>query len=139
MKTAPPHNTPFFFIHDNKLDDIYWCSHPASLHSKNVVRTGQVFVVVYEGNTGGGLYIEADGAHELEGVELEEGLTTHNRLRNKEGRDALNIEYYSGDNPQRMYSAQPIHFYVNYSERDQSGKLIKDVRHEISKLDLLQL
>lgn len=127
-----PHNTPFFFIHDESLAYIYWCSHPESQHSKNVTRTGKVFVVLYESTTGGGFYIDASHAHELEGVELERALKIHNGMRSREGKDELSSENYMGNSVQRMYAAKPNHFYVNYNQRDIQGKIIKDIRHEIS-------
>lgn len=35
-----PHNTPFFLILDPELKRVYFGSHPHSVHSQNVVRTG---------------------------------------------------------------------------------------------------
>jgi hypothetical protein len=132
-----PHNTPFFFIHNESLDFIYWGSDPSSLHCRNALRTGQIFVVVYESNAGGGLYIKANNAKQLEGTELEAALAVHNALRAKDGKDPIPLSYYSGDSPQAMFSAIPTNFYVNYGERDPNGELIRDVRQEISREELL--
>ncbi len=84
-----PHNTPLFLIRSARLDAIYWSSHPDSLHSKNIERTGNIFVVLYEANQGGGLYIKAVNAHPVSGSELEVALTVHNNIRADEGKDPL--------------------------------------------------
>ena len=133
-----PHNTPFYFTHDDKLKRIYWSSFPGSLHSRNVVRTGQIFVVLYEANAGGGLYISAKDAHELHDSELAAALLIHNELRAQNGKPPLEIEDYQADNGQRLYSATPIKFYVNYGRRDHDGKLAENIRQEVSPTQLLQ-
>ena len=46
-----PHNTPFFFLYDKDLSHIYWGSHPEAQHSRNIARTGEVFVVSYDSAT----------------------------------------------------------------------------------------
>jgi hypothetical protein len=131
-----PHNTPFFFVRDDKLARVYWCSHPGSLHSQNAERTGNIFVVLYESNTGGGLYIKADHARQLRGSELEEALVIHNNMRGREGKELIPLSYYSDESPQRMYSARPTNFYVNVSQRDSDGYVIQEYRHEVSRKDL---
>ena len=131
-----PHNTPFLFIHDDQLDKVYWGSHPDSLHCQNALRTGQIFVVLYESNAGGGLYIQADQAHELRGGELTEALIIHNRLRRQAGKAPLEQSYYEGGSPQRMYSAMPTQFYINSAERDDQGLVVRDTRVEVSVEEL---
>lgn len=130
-----PHNTPIFFLHDNTLQNIYWCSQPESLHSQNAIRTGDIFVVLYEGNTSGGLYIKASQVKELSGMDLENALSVHNAMREREGKAPIPLSYYA-TGPQRMYSAQPIHIYVNVAERGEDGYVIKEWRHEITLDDL---
>jgi hypothetical protein len=131
-----PHNTPFFFIRDNKLKYVYWGSHPESLHSRNAERTGNVFIVLYESNAGSGLYIKAEHAKQLSGMELENALVIHNTMREREGKKPIPLSYYSSKSPQRMYSAQPTNFYVNVAARDSNGYVIKEYRHEISAEEL---
>ena len=41
-----PHNTPFYLILDDTLEHIYFGSHPQSVHTQNVIRTGDMFIVV---------------------------------------------------------------------------------------------
>jgi len=133
-----PHNTPFVFMRDPALKYIYWGSHPESLHSKNVLRTGQIFVVLYDAVERGGLYMSAEHGHIRSGQELETALAIHNQLRLREGNEPLPLEYYAAvDSPQRMWSAEITHFWVNGSVRDSQGRLISDSKQEIKVTDLL--
>lgn len=132
-----PHNTPYFFMCDENLENLYWSSHPDSLHSKNISRTGELFVVLFEPNAGGGLYIKAQDAHEVSGAELAEALKVHNALRANAGKDSLSEDYYTNLSPQRMYRARPVTFWVNVSERDSQGLVRRDYRHEVRRSDLL--
>ena len=131
------HNTPFFFIHDKKLDNIYWGSHPDALHSKNIIRTGNVFVVVYDMIEKGGVYMKASDAHELSGVELKKALQVHNELRAKERKEPIPLSYYTGDSPQRMYAAKPTNFWVCIGKRDSKGMMIQDLRIEVKLADII--
>lgn len=133
-----PHNTPYFFMCDDSLEHLYWGSHPDSQHSKNVARTEQIFVVLYDAfEKGGGLFIRADEAHATKGEELEKALEVHNARRAKEGKDPIPLSYYQ-NGPQRMYTATSRQFWVNASDRDEAGNLIRDNRYEITREDLLK-
>lgn len=132
-----PHNTPFLLIHDPKLEYIYWGSHPESVHSQNIIRTGNIFVVLYDAVKRGGLYMSAKDGHPLSGEELVRGLELHNQLREKEGQEPLSIDYYSGSSPQRMWSAKVTHSWVNKIDRDANGHVLRDGRIEINAGDLL--
>lgn len=133
-----PHNTPFYLILDEKLGRIYFGSHPQSLHSQNVARTGEMFVVVYDMTEKGGLYMKATNGHELSGKELAEGLTAHNTTRARDGKESIKQELYEGANPQRMYGADLATFWVNVAERDANGYIAREHRHEIAAKDLLE-
>jgi general stress protein 26 len=130
-----PHNTPYFFMCSPDLQYLYWGSHPESEHSKNVARTGQIFVVLYDAMERGGLFIQANNVHIAEGAELEQ---VHNDRRIAEGREPLPISYYQGDSPQRTYIAQTQKFWANTSERGAEGLIIRDIRIEITREDLLK-
>lgn len=84
-----PHNTPFYLILDDQLRRVYFGSHPDSLHSQNVVRTGQLFVVVYDMIEKGGLYMRAVNGRQLSGQMLDEGLAVHNATRARDGKRAI--------------------------------------------------
>ena len=131
-----PHNSPVRFLYDPKLEYIYWGSHPDSMHSKNIIRTGKIFCALYDRVERGGVYIKAENAHELSDKELEEALKIHNTFRLKEGSDKLELSYYTGDSPQRMWGAKITNFWVNYADRGEDGHLIKDGRIEITAKDL---
>ena len=132
-----PHNTPYFLMHNDELTRFYWSSHPDSQHSKNVARTGQAFVVIFDSTgAGGGLYVRLQNAHATEGEELVAALAVHNQMRARGGKDPLDISYYK-TSPQKMYMADVIKLWVNVSERDAHGQIIQERRHEISQADLL--
>jgi hypothetical protein len=132
-----PHNTPLFIMHDASLSYLYWSSSPDSLHSLNAERSQQVFVVLYETSAGGGLYIKASHIQQLAGKDLDEAVVVQNGLRLRSGREPLSAAYYTENNPQRMYRAQPTNWYVNAAERDAEGKILQDYRHEIRPSDLI--
>lgn len=132
-----PHNTPFFLILDEKLEHIYWGSHPEAQHSKNIVRTGQLFVVAYDMFKGGGVYMKCQNGHELSDTELETGLVIFNAKRKKLGVGELEIGYYQNKSPQRFYGAEITNFWIPLSDRDKNGNVLRDYRHEISREELL--
>jgi hypothetical protein len=133
-----PHNTPYFFMCDDTLEHLYWGSHSESQHSKNILRTGQVFVVLYDMRERGGLYIRAEQAHMVEGEESAAALAVHNKLRARDGRPPIPDTYYADTkNPQRMWGAVPTNFWVNGAERDADGWITRDIRVEIWAKDLL--
>jgi hypothetical protein len=132
-----PHNTPFAFLYAKDLARIYWGSHPNSEHSKNILRSGQVFIVVYDAVERGGLYMKAKDAHPLEGEELDAALKVHNEVRASRGQDSLSLGYYLGDSPQRMWSATPTIFWVNGAKRDKAGHVTEDYRDEVKREELL--
>lgn len=99
-----PHNTPYFFMCSRDLSELYWGSHPDSQHSRNILRNGQLFVVLYEATVGGGLYIRAQRGRIAEAGELERALMRHNELRAKHQKAPLPTHYYTDTSPQRMWS-----------------------------------
>lgn len=132
-----PHNSPFYLILDPELKQIYFGSHPESRHVQNVLRTGQLFVVVYDLMEKGGLYIRAEKGHELAGKKLAYGLAAHNANRKRDGMNPIETAYYQGGSPQRMYGADITGIWVNYAERGTDGRIIRDYRHEVTREDLL--
>jgi hypothetical protein len=132
-----PHNTPFHYLVDDFREHLYWSSSPTSAHSQNLARTGQAFIVIYEPGQGGGLYMQAENSHEVSGDELEQGLAVWNAKRVQENRLPLGAGFFTGSAMQRMYCTDLVRFWVNYSEKDESGNILRDVRQEISREDLL--
>jgi len=134
-----PHNTPLFLIYNDDLSKIYWGSHPDSLHSKNIERTGVGYVVVYDSNTWGkgGLYIKLKKAHCVAGDELPEALRVHNKARARFGSSPLDIEYYQGPEGQKMYVADVDKIELFVSHIDEDGHVLKEERVEIDAQGLL--
>jgi general stress protein 26 len=132
-----PHNTPLFFLIDDDLQRVYFGSHSLSVHSQNVVRTGEMFVVVYDIQKTGGVYIKASNGHELRGAELAAALKVNNAHRGREGSAPLERSYYEGENPQRMFGADIVSIAINVKECDKDGRIIREYRYEVSAEDLL--
>lgn len=127
-----PHNTPVFFMYDQELEHMYWGSSPEAQHSKNISRNDAVFVVLYEANFGGGLFVKAQ-AHMATSEELDKAITIHNESYVRKDRPPIQKDDYVGEASQRMYVAQLKKFWVNLSERSSSGNIIKDYRYEIKR------
>jgi hypothetical protein len=128
-----PHNTPFMFLHDERLEHIYLASHPDSEHSKNVLRTGQAFIVIYDAFQSGGLYMRCEDIYPLEeGAELNKALAINNQVRVGRGKDELPLSFYAGGNPQLMWSATIKQLWVNTSLRGKDGHRVQDIRTEIT-------
>jgi hypothetical protein len=128
-----PHNTPLYLILDDALEHFYFASHPESLHVQNVVRTGELFAVIYDMMERGGLYMKAVGGHELSGAEYEAAMAAHNKKRIRDGKDPIP----PGNYQLRMYGADLVNFWVNAAERNEQGWVIRDYRQEIVRESLL--
>lgn len=78
-----PHNSPLMLIYNDDLSRLYIGSHSDSLHSKNILRTGKAFVVLFDSfvKGQGGVYITAINGRECQGDELTEALRVHNAVR----------------------------------------------------------
>jgi general stress protein 26 len=132
-----PHNTPYFFMCNNDLTRLYWSSHPDSQHSKNIGRTGQLFVVLYDAKIKGGLYIQAKNGHVTEAAELDKALAAHNQARARAGKTPpIKREYYE-QGPQKIYAADVEKLWINLVEYDANGGHLRDYRQEITAQDLL--
>ena len=108
-----PHNSPVKFLYDEKLEHVYWDSNIETLHSQNILRTGQIFAVLFDRMENGGVYIKCEGGHILDGKELEVGLEITNSSRIKEGKEKINLDYYSEGSVQKMWSAQITNLWIN--------------------------
>lgn len=132
-----PHCSPVFVAIDGKKLRLYWASHPDSQHSRNVARTGQAFITLFDSmKNGGGLYIQAK-VHQLKGSDLGRCLKIFNARREQLLREELPMEFFTGDQPQRLYCAEPERLWVNIGSYDDEGRIVRDARHEITKDVLL--
>lgn len=132
-----PHNSPVKFLCDEKLENIYWSSHIEALHSQNILRTGQVFAVIFDRIEVGGVYIKCEGGHVLDGKELEVGLEITNSSRVKEGKEKITLDFYSEGSVQKMWSAKITNLWINMPVRDENGFILKDERVELNRGTLL--
>ncbi len=136
-RDGSPHNSPVRFFYDEKLERIYWGSNTESLHSQNIMRTGQIYAVLYDRIEFGGVYIACEGGHVLEGKELEVGLNIVNSLRVKEGEEKIALDYYTSGGTQKLWSANIAHIWINRAVRDEKGLILRDEKVELEKSDLL--
>lgn len=128
-----PHNSPVRFFFDEKLENIYWGSNVEALHSQNILRTGQIFAVLFDRIEFGGVYIKCDGGHVLLGKELEVGLEITNSSRAKEGKEKITLDYYSAGSVQKLWSAKITNIWINMPVRDENGHILRDERVELDR------
>jgi hypothetical protein len=133
-----PHNSPVKFLYDEKLENIYWGSNTEALHSQNILRTGQVFAVLFDRIEYGGVYMRCEDGHVLNGKELEVGLGIMNSSRAKEGLEEINLDYYSEGGVQKMWSAKITNLWINVPMRDENGFILRDQRVELERDILLE-
>jgi hypothetical protein len=133
-----PHNTPYKFMRSPGLSKLYWGSHARSLHTKNIERTGRLFVVLFDSlNKGkGGIYITAKNAHRLTGKEFDEGLAVHSSIRTLEGSEPLDPKYY-GTTEQNMYGADIEKIEILSVVRREDGRISQETRQEVDRKLLL--
>ena len=139
-----PHNTPLMLIHDESFKKVYIGSSLESLHVKNMLRTGNAFIVIYSSSiptkaSKGGIYLKGVNAKECRGEDLKEALRVHNATRARCGKEPIDIAYYqSGESLQRMYSLDVASFEIYSSIRsNETGLIIKEGRVNIP-LDQLE-
>ncbi len=133
-----PHNSPMRFLYDEKLENIYWDSNTEALHSQNILRTGQIFAVLFDRIEVGGVFIKCEIGHILDGKELEVGLEITNSSRVNEGKEKINLEYYSEGSVQKMWSAKITNLWINMPVRDEDGFILRDERVELERNILLK-
>jgi hypothetical protein len=134
-----PHNSPVRFFYDETLENIYWGSNAEALHSQNILRTGQIFAVLFDRIEFGGVYIKCEDGHILLGKELEDGLEITNSFREKEGQLKITLDYYAEGSVQKMWSAKITNLWINMPVRDENGLILKDVRIELERNILIKM
>ncbi len=109
-----------------------------ALHSQNILRTGQIFAVLFDRIEYGGVYIRCESGHVLEGRELEVGLGIVNSSRAKEGQQKITLDYYSPGSVQKLWSAKITNLWINMTVRDENGFILRDERFELERNNLLK-
>jgi hypothetical protein len=136
-----PHNSPLMLIYSEDLSKLYVGSYSASQHSKNLVRTGQAFAVLFDSFTKGqgGVYITGQNAHECEGEELVEALRVHNAIRVRQGSQPIDIKFYRRPKPsQRMYSIDVAKVEIYSVIRGEEGLIVREARVEVDPQILVE-
>ena len=136
-----PHNSPLMLLYNEDLSKLYIGSYTESVHSKNLVRTGKTFAVLYDSFTKGqgGVYITGANAHECEGEELVEALRVHNTFRAKYNSKPIDISFYQTDKPsQRMYSIDITKIEVYSAARGKDGFIVSEARVAVEPNELTE-
>ena len=107
-------------------------------HSQNILRTGQIFGVIFDRADTGGVYMRCENGHVLDGKELEIGLEITHSARAKEGKEKVALDHYAEGSVQKMWSAKISNVWINIPVRDEKGFILKDERVELGRDTLLQ-
>ena len=127
-----PWNTPILYAFDNRIN-IYWSSHPKSVHSSNIDKNGQAFIVIYNSKAGEGdwrgLYLETRASQLSDENEIKYAL---NLLGERRGKPFKFIDkFIDNSGSQRIYKAKVKKIWLNDAEKDDNGDFIKDYRIEV--------
>lgn len=136
-----PHNSPLMLIYNEDITKLYIGSHSESLHTKNLLRTGRTFAVLYDSFTKGqgGVYIAGVNSHECQGDELVEALRVHNAVRARQGSKTIDLSYYQIEGPsQRMYSIDVAKIEIYSVLRGEDGLISSEARVEVGADELLE-
>lgn len=137
-ENGTPHNTPLFFAVDKDLKQLYFVSREESLHSKNYVRTGKAFAVIYDSNEfNGGIYLTLDNGRELQGQELQEAHETYIRRCKQFDIDVLPENFHMQEGGYNLYTGDITKIEIYDSVEDAEGKLKEESRKEVSTEELL--
>ena len=133
-----PHNSPLFFIYSSDFSKVYWGSHPDSLHSQNIQRTQNGYMVVYDSHGWGlgGMYITLKNAHRTEGDELAEAVGALNARRKHFDLEPFDPKQYGTEGGQAMYTADVAKVEIYGYEKDKQGNILKEGRIAIEQKDL---
>lgn len=136
-----PHNSPLMLIYNEDLTKLYVGSYSESRHCKNLLRTGQAFVVIFDSFTAGqgGIYITGINGHECVADELVEAMRVHNGVRAKQGRRPLSDSYYQKTKPsQRMYVLDVAKIQIYSVVRGEDGHIASEARISVVAKDLIE-
>lgn len=125
-----PWNSPVYCAFDEHYA-FYWASWERNVHSQNIIRSGNVFLVIYDSTvpagTGKGVYMDAS-ARVLS--DREEILHATNYLYAREGKIPRKPEEFMPPYPRRIFAAVPKRVWVNADAKSQ-GNFV-DARTEIT-------
>lgn len=134
-----PHNTPLFFAYDDNFEKIYFVSRPDALHSKNMLRDGNAFAVIYDSNEfKGGIYITINNSRIPNGKELDEALKKYHARCDKFDIDVLPDNFHSANSDYRLFIGDVSKIEIYSSKEDKNNRLKQECRKEISAEELLK-
>ena len=133
-----PHNTPLFFALSNDFKQFYFVSRAESLHTKNFIRTGKAFAVIYDSNEfNGGIYLTLDNGRELQGQELLEAYEIYIARCEQFGIDVLPENFHLQDGGYNLYAGDITKIEIYDFSEDAEGKLKEESRKVVTAKELL--
>ena len=134
-----PHNSPLFFAFDKEMSQLYFVSRAESLHTKNFVRTGKAFAVIYDSNEfHGGIYLTIENGRRLLGEELHKAHKIYSARCNEFGIDVLPDDFHLQEGGYNLYVGDIVKIEVYGAVEDAEGKLVKETRRQVSAKELLK-
>lgn len=120
---------PVWYVFDEQKT-LYWWSPINSQHSRNIERSSEVYITVFNSTTpegeGLGLYIRAK-AEQVPDEKLDEVIKRYNSTTTK---FKLNRENTTGNAPTRLYQATPTTIQVNDSV--ETDGFYQDIRRDVA-------
>lgn len=131
-----PHLSPLFMVFNKELKG-FWSSSISSTHSINIDKTKNVFLVVFDSRMGhGGLFMSGNGRMANEEAEIDEGYKLLLKQKEKMYGSMPSLESYKKFSTQKIYCFEPEKFWINFSEKNKNGSILRDHRYEVEKTQL---
>ena len=132
-----PHNSPVFGAFNDKLH-LFWASDPNAMHSHNIRRSGEVFVVVFDSHAGGdGLYFAGHAEELTDTAHFNYAYQLLTQAKARVGGRLGSRERYEGEGPQRLYRMVPEAVWINHIVKDDDGLIITDERVSLALDELI--
>ena len=133
-----PHNTPLFFAIDEEIKNLYFASKESSLHSRNFVRTGEGFAVLYDSNIfKGGIYLTLKNCRKATDKELPAALDVYTKRLVGCDNDALPPNFHEIEDGYRLYVGEIAKIEVYHAKEDANGHVKNEERREVTAEELL--
>ena len=124
-----PWNTAVYSAFDSDLR-FYWASDRNAVHSTNIARNSNVFLVIYDSTvpagTGEGVFVKAEAATLENTGEISHALELLDR---RAGEGSNTPEQFLGDMPRRVFAAQASQVWIN-GDGEKDGHFI-DIRIDV--------
>lgn len=133
-----PHSSPVFMAFDDSLCG-YWASNSDSLHSQNIARDPRVFLAIFDSRQGhSGLFLGGAAKELTNTADLRHGFDMLQQLKQQVYGTLAARSAYAEKGQQRIYQFTPEHAWVNHSDKDTRGVIIRDRRYEVPISELLR-